>query len=90
MGPFHGSVIAVRSVLGASVEAKTLVKSLAGNLVIPFRIKTGNRGGHNQLILSLLWTKFLSSEIADNFKVAIIGHLHRTDFDRNNRPIFSL
>ena len=67
-----------------------LAKSLAGILVISFRIKTGNRGGQKQLILSLLWTQFLSREISYNFKVAIIGHLHCTDFDRNDRPIFSL
>ena len=42
------------------------------------------------LILSLLWTQFLSREISYNFKVAIIGHLHCTDFDRNDRPISSL
>lgn len=45
---------------------------------------------HKELILSLLWTQFLSSEISYNLKVAIIGHLHCTDFDRNDRPIFSL
>ena len=73
VNPVDGAVPRVESRcgrLGHPAEAKTLVKSL-GNLVIPFRIKTANRGGQNQLILSLLWTNFLSSEIADYFKVAL-------------------
>ena len=58
--------------------------------MISLRLQTGSQRGHKQLILSLLWTQFLSREISYNFKVAIIGHLHCTEFDRNDRPIFSL
>ena len=41
----------LRSILGG---VKTLVKSLARNLVISFRIKTGNRRGQKQLFLNSL------------------------------------
>jgi hypothetical protein len=41
------------------------------------------------LILSSLLTQFLSREVSYNPKVAIIRHLRGTDFDRNDRPIFS-
>ena len=57
---------------------------------IQLRINGCCRRGQKELILSLLSIQFLSSEISYNFKVAIIGHLHCTEFDRNDRPIFSL
>ena len=65
-------------------------EELAAILWIQLKIDGSCRRGQKELILSLLWTQFLSSEISYNFNVAIIGHLHCTDFDRNDRPIFSL
>src|SRR5215475_4055186 len=71
-------------------QGQGLSASTFANPLVMFQLLTSIRMVQNKLILNLLLLQVLSSEVSYNNQAAIVGHLRCTDFDRNDRPIFSL